>query len=287
MILDGILEIEVDGHALTGPSALHLIAATGALLPSGALARLSHKAIEYADALDLSDPIPVSLRLYTFNAIPVTPRWQRLLCDEAAVEDYLGVLKGSVARTLQSNWNLISPSVESWKSWRSAHIGPHPMNSSVYKLYVSPHPCDLPIVFEAVVKSLSRSRSFQWKIGANVYGLLRPDKIVAYFAEMADLRETAADLYARLLGCAEHGVPFTAELGATTLLSWGVDPPTDHRSVPWLQRESWRSRICNRLASALVTARVLGGGLSGQRFAVERLALDGIDTRTWAPALSC
>ena len=271
---------------MTGASALHVIAASEALPdPIGALARLSRKAIEYADSLDLSDPMPVSLRLYTYNAIPASARWRQLLRDAAAVDDYLGVFKGSVARTLQSNWNLISQPVESWKSWQSARIGTHPTNSIVYKLYVSPHPRDLPVAFGSVVESLSRSRSFQWKIGATVHGLLRPDKIVAYFEEMGDLRETAADLCAGLLGCAEHGVPFTAELGAEALLSWGVDPPTEDHSVPWLRRESWRSRICNRLASALVTARVLSGDISRPRFAIERLALDGIDTRTWAPAL--
>lgn len=285
MILDGILEIEVGERALTGPSALNVVAGTDAMPePMGTLARLSMKAIEYADALDLLDPVPIAARLYTFNAIPVSARWKRLLCDQAAVDNYLRVFESSVARMLQTNWSLISQPVESWKSWRSERIRTYPTNSIVYKLYVSPHPCDLPLAFGTVVERLSRSQSFQWKVGANIYGLLRPDKIVAYFEEIADLRETAAELYAALLGCAEHGVPFTAELGAAALLSWGVDPVTEDRSVPWLQRESWRSRICNRLASALVTARMATGGNSRPHFAVERLALDGIDTRTWTPA---
>jgi hypothetical protein len=135
------------------------------------------------------------------------------------------------------------------------------------------------------VTAVSRSASFSWKVGADVYGLLRPDKIVVYFERFADLQETAASLSERLKGCPAHGVPFTAQLGAAGLLSWGVDPPAEEDlRLPWPQRESWRLRICNRLAAALVLAkRSQQPRISASLFALERLRLEGIDPRTWTP----
>jgi hypothetical protein len=91
-------------------------------------------------------------------------------------------------------------------------------------------------------------------------------------------------LLEELQGCRPHGVPFTAEIGGGGLLSWGIDPPADENSVPWLARESWRSRICNRLATALILAKTPGEPIGSiARFAMERLAFDGVDTETWMP----
>ncbi len=115
-----------------------------------------------------------------------------------------------------------------------------------YKLYVSPVCAQLPEALGAVAAAVSRSASFQWKVGSDVYGLLRPDKIVAYFTRyFADLHATAADLLAKLDGCPAQGVPFTAAIESGRLLSWGIDPPSDEHTVPWLKRESWRAQISN------------------------------------------
>ena len=111
-----------------------------------------------------------------------------------------------------------------------------------YKLYVSPVCAQLPEAFGAVAAAVSRSASFQWKVGSDVYGLLRPDKIVACFTDFADLHATAADLLAKLDGCPAQGVPFTAAIESGRLLSWGIDPPSDEHTVPWLKRESWRAQ---------------------------------------------
>lgn len=128
------------------------------------------------------------------------------------------------------------------------------------------------------------SIEFYWKVGRDVYGLLRPDKIVVYFREFADLQETGASILEKLERCPAHGVPFTAELAGEGLLSWGIDPPMEKHSVPWLERESWRLRICNRLATALLLAKAsTRSGISAQRFAMDRLRLEGIDTETWTP----
>jgi len=133
----------------------------------------------------------------------------------------------------------------------------------------------------------------QWKIGADLAGLLRPDKIVAYFPDFDALARAAQILCERLDGLPAHGVPFTAEIGGGGLLSWGMDPPRDE-ALPWSGPESWRIWLANRLARALLDARAQTGTvetdpaplnppLAPWRFAVERLRLEGVDTDSWTP----
>jgi hypothetical protein len=89
----------------------------------------------------------------------------------------------------------------------------------------------------------------------------------------------------KLSGCPLHGVPFTAELAGGGLLSWGIDPPAEKQTVPWLERESWRLWVANRLASALLLAKTsTKADIQPWRFALERLRLEGVDTQTWAPS---
>jgi hypothetical protein len=129
----------------------------------------------------------------------------------------------------------------------------------------------------------ARSTAFHYKIGGDAYGLLRPDKIVVHFYELESLHAAAKELAAKLNGCKAHGVPFTAQLIADGLISWGTDPAMDDRSNPWVERESWRGRICTRLASSLAVAKASpSSGISPKDFALQRLRLDGIDTETWS-----
>jgi hypothetical protein len=79
-------------------------------------------------------------------------------------------------------------------------------------------------------------------------------------------------------------VPFSCELGDRDgLLSWGVDPPRSEHTLEWQERESWRLWLTNRLALALVGARLDGGALEPWRYALARVELEGVDTATWAP----
>jgi hypothetical protein len=197
-----------------------------------------------------------------------------MLSGESAVKAHLGIRTSDPARTTAGGWLV-------WQTRRTESSGD---DAPTYKLYVSPGCSELQPAFAATAAAVLRSASFSWKVGADVYGLLRPDKIVVYFERFADLQETAASLGERLKGCPPHGVPFTAELGAAGLLSWGVDPPAQDSRVPRLERESWRLRICNRLAAALVLAKSSKQrGISASRFALERLRLDGIDPDSWTP----
>jgi hypothetical protein len=138
--------------------------------------------------------------------------------------------------------------------------------------------------------------------------------VVAYFARFDDLARAASILAARLGGVAPHGVPFSAELVAGGLLSWGVDPPAwSGAGAGWDGSGSWRLWLTNLLARALLAAAA--GGAAGTadataagpldepaaaraeapgaaseaaagapwRFALARLRLEGVDTATWAP----
>jgi hypothetical protein len=122
------------------------------------------------------------------------------------------------------------------------------------------------------------------KVGADLAGLLRPDKCVAYFSNRDQLDAAAARLAAELEGMPAHGVPFSADAGGGGLLSWGMDPPGDRPVLRWLGVESWRLRITHQLAAALRIARTAGpGAMAASAFALGRILLEGVDPVTWAP----
>lgn len=286
LVLDEILQIDVNGEMLCGPAAAEIVAGESkSTEPERFLTTLSRRALEYAEALDVAGVPELSDRLYSYNRIPASVRWRRVLGDRARVESYLGVNRGGLAAMLDAGWiRLTEHGAAGWIAWRSKRLAPE-LTSQTYKLYVSPTCAAVGSVLGSVVEAASRFGASHWKIGSDVYGLLRPDKLILYFDRFTDLQDTAAYAIDRLEGCSSQGVPFTAELEARGLLSWGIDPPRETTSVSWLGRESWRGRICHRLASALLLAKsAQRSTISPSRFAALRLALEGIDTNTWTPA---
>jgi hypothetical protein len=288
MLLDGVLEIEVNGEMLSGPSAFELVCGTStSRLQEGTLAAMSRRAIEYAALLQLQDAATISTRLYSYNTISLSRRWRAQLPDGHATAKFLGLLDGRAAQTLQRGWRPL-PESPAWISWKAKMDGPARSagseNTGSYKLYLSPA-CDrLRDAAEAIAETVMHCNATQWKVGKGVSGLLRPDKMVFYFREFADLQETASVLTKKLEGCAAQGVPFTAELAGGGLFSWGVDPPAESMTLRRMKHESWRVMICNRLALALVQAqRAASMTLSPAKFALGRLRLEGIDTDTWTP----
>ena len=297
MILDGVLELEIDDAMVCGPAAFAVLSGAGVIANHvGTLAEMSRRAIDYAAALELADPIALAGRLYRYNTIPASRRWRELLPDDGATAEYLGLVGGAAGRTLAGEWRSL-PESEGWISWQSRGgraARPYDGNAeSTYKLYVSPTCERLREAVEGVAAAIARSNAVQWKVGKGIHGLLRPDKIVVYFRQFADLQETALKIVANLQGCSSHGVPFTSELAGAGLLSWGVDPPMDARGELWSRAESWRVKVCNRLALALTQALAQRGQhqsvspaqlVSPTQFALERLRLEGVDTNTWTAA---
>jgi len=279
LVADGILEIEKGGAFVSGAAAFESREAPGG---EGRLARLSIAALRYGQALAVDDPLRLSFRLYGYNRRPLTPAWQRMLPDSEAVRKWLGIAPGGANRPrLDRTWRSSPPS-EAWLSWRSRREEPASPGGATWKLYVSPAPEALPESFGAVLDALGAARAGQFKIGAGAAGLLRPDKIVAYFPSFERLAEAADAVRSRLGGVPAQGVPFTSEIGGDGLLSWGMDPPASEGS--WGGRESWRLWLTHRLARALLAARGAAEGIEPWRFALERLRLEGIDTASWTPS---
>jgi hypothetical protein len=274
LIADGVFEVENDGVFVSGPAALGLLQGATEPAPAGRIARLSLEALRHAQALAEDDPAALALRLYGYNSRPLTPRWRRLLSGPEAVQDHLGIGPGGPHRwVLDRKWKRLDPSAGwlSW-AWRSGG-GRRPGSSPTYKLYISPEPESLAERFDAILAGLTMTRPFQFKIGSDAWGLLRPDKIVAYFPDFERLAEAAGGLAEGLSGVPAQGVPFTAEIDGDGLLSWGIDSSAT---------ESWRFWLVRKLARALLTAREAGEA-EPWRFALDRLRLEGIDTATWTP----
>ena len=115
-------------------------------------------------------------------------------------------------------------------------------------------------------------------------GLLRPDKLLIYFLSFNALKEASAYLEPKLAGIQAHGVPFTAEIAGNSILSCGVDPPLEQEVSSWQEPESWRLWVTNRLARALLMAKMAPVcKIEPWRFALERLRLEDVDIETWTP----
>ena len=290
LVLDGVLEIDSHETFVSGPQAYHLIYSES--LPSeagGTIAGQSIEALKYAQALDISHSQKLSARLYAYGRQPLSPDWQRRLPTPDAVADYLGIYsKGSLRSLLAQNWESSSGSYpnDPWLRWTHRHEQHIALADSepTYKLYVSPAGEVMRGALDATVEGISQSRATSFKVGGDVYGLLRPDKIVVYFCSFDDLHEASSQLSDRLDGCPAHGVPFTAEIAGNGLLSWGIDPPRDQQIRDWHGPESWRLWVTNRLAVALLKAKAAPSDVvEPWRFAIDRLRLEGVDTQSWTP----
>jgi hypothetical protein len=286
LVLDGVLEVEHDGGFVSGAQAGELLLSGRSDGGRGRIGELSASALRYGQELVGLPEALLGLRLYFYGRRPVPPALERRLPDESAVADYLGIATPGPARTaLDAGWVAVAAKPgrrRYWRQWRPrGHGGGHGADTH-YKLYVSPSVDALPAAFAAVAETMATARGVTaFKVGADVHGICRPDKLVVYFDRLDDLRNGAAVLRARLAGCPAHGVPFTAAVTSDGLLSWGADPPV----LPGGAATSWRMWVTGRLAEYLVVARgAAAGELAPWQFALERLRLSGIDTDTWVPA---
>ncbi len=277
LVLEGILEMELGGTFVSGPSAAVCLHPPITEPPVGTLAKLSRTAIEHVNDLNLDDARTVAARLYCFNAIPFAPRWTRIADAEQGLE-----ADRRISQLLASGWvrdtdSQILPQWRVWRSVRRLHIGSRPH----YKLYVSPVPSCLHPALELIARTLSRSDALALKVGAGVRGLLRPDKIVAYFPDQDSLARVGADLARDLRPFMAQGVPFTAPIASNALVSWGCDP--DPATLLAAIAESWRSWLTAKLAVALVEGRSSPTAMTPVAFAMAAVTADGVDTVTWMP----
>ena len=179
---------------------------------------------------------------------------------------------------------LLNAKSKGWLSWTSESWS-RGDSDVTYKLYVSPRPERIRDAFAVVARVLPAFEAAQFKVGDSAAGLLRPDKLVAYFKTREMLDDAAAVLRRELAGCEAQGVPFSAGLDDSGLLSWGIDPPENERPLRWLGGSSWRLWIARRLGAAVAIAKSARSAVAAEpwRFAVERVRRQGVDVATWSP----
>lgn len=172
--------------------------------------------------------------------------------------------------------------MQGWLFWAMPGRGDRRPRAD-FKIYVSPTLEALPDLLPVILEVFAECGVRLFKIGADLPGLARPDKIVAYMDEFQQVEELGRQLASCLRDVPVHGVPFTAELSGDGLVSWGMDPH-EGAVVDGQERPSWRLWITNRIAAALLDARQAGTrNVEPWRFALDRLRLDGVDVDAWTP----
>jgi len=285
LVLDGIVEVESGAAFVSGADALPLLAPPpDPPAPRDGVARLSREALLHAQDLETRDPQTLATALYLYNRIPLTTFWKSRFATPEAILAHLGADRGALQALLEREWNAAHR--RHWLSWQPKRRRRSRRGGVTYKLYVSPRPERIREAFEAVVRVLAGFAGTPFKIGDSAVGLLRPDKMVAYFTTRERLGEVADALRRELAGCEAQGVPFSAGLDDAGLLSWGVDPPETERVLQWLGRESWRIWLGRHLAGALSIAKLAqtARAVEPWRFAIERARRLGVDVETWTPS---
>jgi hypothetical protein len=276
LILDGALELDGPHGVVSGPPAWEaLYSAQPDLDPRSRLARLSRQAVRAATTADVASAAELSGRLYAYNRLPASAPIRQRYRSPERVRAALG---GAGARSgrLRGYAEVPAPG---WSCWR-ARAAADRDDASRFKLYVSPGADDLGDVLGHSIAMASRLGAFGFKVGADLCNLLRPDKFVAYFDDRDAALDAGRILARELRGADAQGVPFSAQLDDTGLVSWGVDP-AEHGDLT--QGPSWRRWLTDRLAGALWLARTSRGPLEPSAFALARIALEGVDPRTWEP----
>ena len=238
---------------------------------SGRIAQLSLSALRMAAAHRQAEPGELARFLYRFGTVPRSPAVER---DFGPDDDPMAVLSltsgGQARRILDTVFN--ATSFDGWYSF--SRVPTDARLQSVCKLYVSPRPEALADAFprSAAVFAESGVRSF--KVGRGIEGLLRPDKIVAYFEDKTHQADVAAAIVHTLAGCPAQSVPFTNEVGGDGIVSAGVDPPAGDTPT------SWRAWVTERLASAVSAS--LAMDVEGRvRAALEGIQAAGVDPFSW------
>lgn len=284
LVLDGILEIEHEGRFVSGADAFTFLECGGpaAAFESRAEAdagSLHVNALRHAEALATRDAAVMTSALYSYNRLPRTRAWAERFPDRESVLAHLGE-----NALLARHW-ILPTATSGWISWQTRAPRASAPNAVTWKLYVSPRPEHIRDAFHALVRVLANVDGAQMKIGPDAAGLLRPDKLVAYFHTREELDGAARALAIELRGCPAHGVPFTARIDDDALLSWGADPPDSERALSWLERESWRLFVAKTVAHAMSIAKhATARTVAPWQFAVERAHRHGIDVATWAPS---
>lgn len=276
LVLDGVLEIREGRRYVSGAAARrYCLSVSEPPEPRTTIGMLSRSALRTSAALELPSPGVMARLLYSFNTLPGTPEWRRRYPDAMSLDSV-------IRRSIPGSAGLDAPEMAgdgAWLSWDRA--APSRSEGCVWKLYLSPMPEHLLTALEAAAHQRD---AFSMKVGRDLANILRPDKLVLYFATRARLERAAGRLERELAGLPAQGVPFTRQVGDSALLSWGIDPDGQDAAAPWSGDSSWRAWLTRRLATALVQAfRDPGCPVPPWRYAMDRVSLDGVDVCDWTP----
>ena len=237
-------------------------------------AALSHHALHLAARRSFADAADAARWLYRYGTVPCT---DVIVRDFGAGDEPMAVLglasTGSARRRLAESYD--GATYPGWLSFSHHAAGDRP--HAGFKLYVSPRPEALAAAFPLLAGLFARHEVRAFKVGRGLDGLLRPDKIVAYFDDEAHMQAVAAAISAALRGCPAQGVPFTARFAGRDddgLVSHGFDPPADG------EPQSWRGWVTRRLAEHLLAARKATGA-DAVTGALATASAAGIDTDGW------
>lgn len=285
-VLDGVLQLRVGHLWRSGPQTVEDLALPtppSADNAAGALESLSRAALDYTASLRLRTVGDMARRLYCYHRWPASPSWSRRLATTAAVRAWLDAPETATA--LARDWVSAPPPPDNdrWRIFRhrstTAGLVPGPR----YKLYVSPRPDNLRDALGVALGAFTEHEVPVFKVADDLYGVLRPDKLVAYFSSRSQLKSVVAELRRTAARLPAQGVPFTAACTQDGLLSWAVDPP--QRADAHSGVSSWRGWLVGRMAQAMIQAQAEAswGPASVVDYVLRRLWLDGVDATTWAP----
>jgi hypothetical protein len=235
------------------------------------ISQLSSRALHLAASLPTTETARIARWLYHYGSFPRGPTIELDFGSGDNPMAVLGLTPGGVARRkLEATYEATT-----YPGWLSFALTPMPLlTQAACKLYVSPRPEALAAAFPIIAETFAEMEVRSFKVGRGIEGLLRPDKIVAYFDSRSDLDALADTLCERLNGCPAQGVPFTTEAGLDGLLSWGIDPP------PSTEALSWRSWITKRLANEIVKARPSSDSVAVAT-ALSAVTALGVNTTRW------
>jgi hypothetical protein len=280
LVCDYILEINCGGVFRTGIEFYAWYQHLNTVgLSQDMLARLDEDALCYAQSLDILNRVDLAERLYSYNHEPLTPYWKRTLnsLDSAAAYLKLWHLE-SILNASENYWYQEHFSIEGWFVLSKLY----PVGVSIpapHKLYISPMIDSLVDILPSVIQVIACSRAESFKVGATINNLLRPDKLIVYFSQKADLLKTVDSLVRCLSGARVQGVPFTEQLDNRGILSSAIEPD--------IESTSWRHQITILIANTLISARLTYSeelGIERWQFALARYALEGskeLRERVW------
>ena len=295
LVLDSVLEVKDNNEFISGVEAVNRV-----LSPSTDFIRhngddskknhtqvLSDRSIHFALNSALIQPRDLSFLLYNFNRLPLSRRWKRRLPDEVALARYLdlwddgvwpGMPKEVRPRPIRKD-NKGEPNIFDlyWRAWRFKKKVSSKDKSS-YKVYFSPLPQDLPDVFRMVRDAAAQSFAHSMKIGRNLSGILRADKLIVYFSEYPPALDFACKMSKTLTSFHYQGTPFSFQVNPDNpLVSMGVDPPRKFGDL-----FSWRLYITNKLSLAMQGARRTKAK-NPINYIHTYMRMIGVDSYNWRP----